>query len=316
MSPITSPSASVCIPVYNGERFLAQTIRSVLSQTYRDFELVLLDNASTDRTAEIVASFTDPRIRVERNTATVPQAANFNRAVDHCRTPLVKLVCADDLLSPRCLEFQVPPMVADPRIALVASRRDMIDESGRVIAPRRGMGGLSGMHSKVDVVRQVVRNGGNPLGEPAGVMFRREDFHAVGGWQAEHSYLLDLDLWIRLLRRGEFFGLRESLAAFRIGSETVTASGDRPMYDAHRAFVHDLATAPEFEVRPVDRLVGRVTRPAARLRRRTLYKVSAFAAQRSGDAAAWRVPLPRSADRDGSVHSGRRPEPTRKGSAT
>ena len=224
-------------------------------------------------------------------------------------------MCADDLLSPRCLELQVPPMVADPRIAMVASRRDMIDESGRVLAPRRGMGGLSGLHNKVEVVRRIVRNGGNPLGEPAGVMFRREDFHAVGGWQAEHSYLLDLDLWIRLLRRGELLGLRESLAAFRIGSESVTAAGDRPMYDAHRAFINDLATAPEFEVRPVDRLVGRVTRPAARLRRRTLYKVSAFAAQHTGDAAAWRVPLPRSADRDDSLHSGRRPEPTRKASA-
>jgi glycosyltransferase involved in cell wall biosynthesis len=275
--PTTSPAVSVCIPVYNGERFLAETVRSVLDQTYRDFELVLLDNASTDHTAEIAASFTDPRIRIERNPTTVPQTVNFNRVVEHCRAPLIKLVCADDLVHPQCVELQAIPMQRDPRIALVAGRRHMIDENGRVIAPRRGMSGLTGVHSGADVVRRVVRNGGNPIGEPAGAMFRREDFYAVGGWQAGNPYLLDLDLWIRLLTRGKFLGLRQTLAAFRIGSTSVTATGDRAMYDAHRAFVNDLTTAPEFDVRAVDRLVGRMSTPAARLRRRTLYRISGLA---------------------------------------
>jgi glycosyltransferase involved in cell wall biosynthesis len=275
--PTTSPAVSVCIPVYNGERFLAETVRSVLDQTYRDFELVLLDNASTDHTAEIAASFTDPRIRIERNPTTVPQTVNFNRVVEHCRAPLIKLVCADDLVHPQCLEFQAVPMQADPEIALVAGRRHMIDENSRVIAPRRGMTGLTGVHSGAEVVRRVVRNGGNPIGEPAGAMFRNDDFQAVGGWQAGNPYLLDLDLWIRLLQRGKFLGLRQTLAAFRIGSTSVSATGDRAMYDAHRAFVNELTAAPEFAVRTVDRLVGRMSTPAARLRRRTLYRISGLA---------------------------------------
>ena len=280
--PNTSPALSVCIPVYNGERFLAETVRSVLDQTYRDFELVVLNNASTDRSSEILGSFADPRIRVERNGTTVPQPENFNRAVDHCRAPLVKLVCADDLVHPRCLELQAGALRADPRLALVAGRRNMIDEDGRVLAPRRGLAGLTGVHDRSDVARRVVRNGGNPIGEPAGAMFRREDFHAVGGWQAEHPYLLDLDLWIRLLHRGQFLGLPETLAAFRIGNHTVTASGDREMYAAHREFVRDLGTAPEFDVRAVDRLVGRVSTPVARIRRRALYAMSALSERRRG----------------------------------
>jgi glycosyltransferase involved in cell wall biosynthesis len=309
MSPITSPSASVCIPVYNGERFLAETIRCVLNQTYRDFELVVLDNASTDRTRTITASFTDPRIRVERNSATVPMVVNFNRAVQHCRAPLIKMVCADDLVYPRCLELQIPPMQADPRITLVAGRRDMIDEHGRVIAPRRGINGLAGVHSGIEVARRVVRDGGNPLGEPGGAMFRREDFDAVGGWQAGNPYMNDLDLWVRLLRRGKFLGLRDTLAAFRIAGGSVTAGGDREMYDAHRALVDDLAAAPEFDVRVVDRLVGRMARPAARLRRRALYQISGMAARRTGDAVAMQLPMPRSGDQDAQTE--RRPEPTR-----
>ena len=109
-----TPSVSVCIPVYNGEKFLAETMRSVLDQTYRDVELVILDNASTDATGDIARSFGDQRIRVERNASTVPQAENWNRAVQLSRAPLVKVVCADDLLHPRCVEFQVGPMEADP----------------------------------------------------------------------------------------------------------------------------------------------------------------------------------------------------------
>jgi glycosyltransferase involved in cell wall biosynthesis len=281
MYPTSSPSVSVCIPVYNGERFLAETIRSVLEQTYRDFELVVLDNASTDRSGAIARSFGDARIRVERNAVTVAQVENFNRAVRHCRAPLVKLVCADDLLHPRCLELQVEPMEADPGIALVAARRHMIDDSSRVIVPRRGLSGLTGLHTGTDVARRVVRNGGNPIGEPAGAMFRLEDFVAVGSWQAARPYLLDLDLWFRLLNRGDFLGLPETLAAFRIGSESVTAGGDEAMYDDQRQFVDGLAAAPELGVRPIDRLVGRMAIPAARLRRRALYRVSRLAAGRS-----------------------------------
>ena len=92
------PEVSVCVPVYRGEAFLAETIHSVLSQTFEDFELVLLDNASTDETPHIARSFGDPRLRIVTNATTLSQPDNWRRAVELCRAPLVKLVCADDLL--------------------------------------------------------------------------------------------------------------------------------------------------------------------------------------------------------------------------
>ena len=109
------PSVSVCIPVYNGERFLAETIRSVLDQTYRDFELVVLDNASTGRHRPHRPVLRRPRVRVETNPTTIPQPENWRDAVRLCRAPLIKLLCADDLLHPRCLEYQVGPMDGRPR---------------------------------------------------------------------------------------------------------------------------------------------------------------------------------------------------------
>ena len=109
------PSVSVCIPVYRGEQFLAETIRSVLDQTYRDFELVILDNASPDDSGRIARSFGDRRIRIETNATTLPQPENWREVVRLCRGPLIKLVCADDLLHPRCLEYQVGPDGGRPR---------------------------------------------------------------------------------------------------------------------------------------------------------------------------------------------------------
>ena len=190
-------------------------------------------------------------------------------------------MCADDLLHPRCLELQVAPMEADPGLALVASRRHMIDEHSRIIVPRRGLGGLVGVHSGVEVARRVVRNGANPIGEPGNVLFRRDDFAAAGGWRSDLPPVMDLDLWMRLLQYGEFLGLPETLAAFRIGAtpsrpptraRSTTRSGRSPT---------ELGNSALFQVRGIDLAVGRMLAPVGRFRRRTLYAMSRKAAKRA-----------------------------------
>jgi glycosyltransferase involved in cell wall biosynthesis len=268
------PSVSVCLPVYNGERFLAETIRSVLDQTYRDFELVVLDNGSTDESGAVARSFGDPRIRIERNRETLPQADNWNRIVELTRRPLVKVVCADDLLHPRCLELQVAPMDADPGLAVVAARRHMIDEQSRVIVPRRGLKGLVGVHTGVEVARRVVRSGSNPIGESNNVLFRRDDFFTVGGWKADRSNVMDIDLWLRLLQLGDFLGLPETLAAFRIASGTISSRSDEELYAQQRELIEEIGESPYFQVRRIDLTVGRLLAPAGRARRRALYTLS------------------------------------------
>jgi len=279
------PSVSVCIPVYNGEAFLAETIRSLLDQTFRDFELVILENASRDDSARIAGSFRDPRIRVERNRETLPQPQNWNRAVQLCRAPLVKLVCADDLLHPRCLELQVPPLRDDPSPAVVASRRHMIDEQSRVIVPRRGLGGgLVGTHSGSEVARRVIRNGANPIGEPGNVLFRHEQFVTAGGWRTDRRLIMDLDCWMRLLQYGDFLGVPETLAAFRIQRGSVSAENEQAIYDEQRMLTDELADSGAFEIRGLDRTLGRLSAPLGRARRKALFRVSQLAARRD-DAA-------------------------------
>ncbi len=274
------PSVSVCIPVYRGEQFLAETIRSVLDQTYRDFELVVLDNASPDDSGRIARSFGDHRIRVETNLTTLPQPENWREAVRLCRAPLIKLVCADDLLHPRCLEYQVGPMEADPGLAVVAARRHMIDERSRVLVPRRGLIGLTGVRSSVEVARHVVRSGANPIGEPGGVLFRRAHYFAVGGWRPDHRFVMDLDLWIRLLQHGEFLGLPETLAAFRIGQDSLSADNEATIYAEQKAYIEELGATPHLQVRASDMLMGRMRAPLGRARRRALFRMSRSAARR------------------------------------
>jgi len=107
----TAPLVSVLTPVYNGERYLAECIESVLRQTYPHWEYVIVDNASTDRTPEIIAGYAarEPRIRVHRNPELVPVVANHNIALRHIAPEAAwcKFVSADDLLFPECLEKMV-----------------------------------------------------------------------------------------------------------------------------------------------------------------------------------------------------------------
>ncbi|WP_168172085.1 glycosyltransferase family 2 protein [Pseudonocardia alni] len=283
------PSVSVCIPVHNGEAYLAETIRSVLEQTWRDFELVVLENGSTDASWEIATSFRDPRIRVERNRQTLPQGDNWNRAVELCRAPLVKLVCADDLLHPRCLELQVPPMRDDPSLSVVASRRHMIDEQSRVIVPRRGLGGgLVGLHSGSEVARRVIRNGANPIGEPGNVLFRHEQFVTAGGWRPERRFIMDLDLWMRLLQYGDFLGVPETLAAFRIARGSVSSEFEQQISEEQQLLFDELGDSGVFDVRPIDVRIGRLALPLGRARRKALFKVSRIAARKDDKLIAER----------------------------
>ncbi|MEL6981136.1 MAG: glycosyltransferase family A protein, partial [Actinomycetota bacterium] len=115
------PRVSVCVPAYRAERFLAATIESVLDQTYADWELIVLDNASPDRTGEIARSYDDPRIRVLSNRDTLPLADNWNAVAAQATAPYLKLLCADDLIGPDCLASEVAVLDREPDVVMVAS---------------------------------------------------------------------------------------------------------------------------------------------------------------------------------------------------
>lgn len=125
MSIGNTPVVSVVTPVHNTAEYLAECIESVLAQSFRNFEYVVLDNCSTDASRAIAERYAaaDPRIRVEHNDVLLPQVPNYNRALtlisNHTR--YVKIVQADDVIYPHCLEDMVAFADAHPSVALVGS---------------------------------------------------------------------------------------------------------------------------------------------------------------------------------------------------
>ena len=115
---------TVGLPVYNSARYVRQSLDSLLAQTFRDFVLIISDNASTDGTAEICEQYaaTDPRVRYFRNDANIGNPRNFNRIAELTETRYLKWSTADDSWEPRFLELAFEVMESDPTIALVIRR--------------------------------------------------------------------------------------------------------------------------------------------------------------------------------------------------
>jgi glycosyltransferase involved in cell wall biosynthesis len=211
-----TPTVSVCIPAYRAAPFISATIESVLSQTLRDLEVVIVDDASPDDTDAAVQRHNDPRIRFERNATRLGVEANWNRVVALARGRYVKVLGHDDILRPDCLVRQVEIMEAHPQVAIVAGRRNIIDERGRVVLRSRGLPGLSGFVPSAEALRRNVRCGGNLFGEPVAVMLRRELIEQCGWFSGARPYMIDVDYWCRMLNLGPLYAQDEIVGSFRV----------------------------------------------------------------------------------------------------
>lgn len=207
---------SVCIPVYNGADHLRETLESVLTQSLEAVEVVVVDNASTDATSQILSEFSDDRLRVIRNDSTVSVYENWTRAVSATRGKYVKVLAADDLLHPTCLERQLEAFEAHgDGVALVASQRSILNEHGNVLIPHRGLGRLSGRVDGEHAIARCVRRGTNIFGEGAAVLARGDLIRSALPWPSDYPYMTDLVMWFRLLEQGDLVAIREPLASFR-----------------------------------------------------------------------------------------------------
>lgn len=129
------PRISVGLPVYNGEPFLVQALEALLSQTFADFELIICDNASTDRTEAICREYAarDPRIRYLRHPRNIGVNRNFNHCVEEARAPYFRWAASDDLCAPTLLEKLVAVLDARPDVVLAYPGSREIDEIGRTV---------------------------------------------------------------------------------------------------------------------------------------------------------------------------------------
>ena len=128
----SNPRVSIGLPVYNGEAYLSQAIESILAQSYPDFELIISDNASTDRTAEICKSYSDPRIRYTRNETNLGGSKNFALVFEYSRGEYFRWAADDDVLEPDFLERCVEVLDRDPTVVSCFSRMKIIDSTSEI----------------------------------------------------------------------------------------------------------------------------------------------------------------------------------------
>jgi glycosyltransferase involved in cell wall biosynthesis len=210
-----APLVSVLVPVFNGERFLAECLDSVLDQDFEDLEVLLGDDGSTDGSGALIQRYAklDSRIRWWRNPRNLGIGGNFNTCLAGARGRYMKYVLQDDkLLRASAVRRMVEVLEADPSISLVVSATLLIDEHSRAMRERycfRESGAWDGK----EVILHCLEQNANKIGEPSLAMFRREQ--AGAGYDVRFKQLLDLDFWFSLLEQGRFFNIAEPLCAFR-----------------------------------------------------------------------------------------------------
>lgn len=219
-----SLTVSVVVPVHNGMPHLPATLASIVGQTRPADEIVVLENGSTDGTAEWLDEHAPAGVRVVRQESLVDAGTNWTDAIALATGDLVKLVCADDVLEPTALQVQAAQLAHHPDAVLAASMRSVVDDVGRVVVKRRGLMGLRGEVPGRAAVRTACLVGSNPFGEPSAVMFRREALAAELPWDASLGYVIDLDMYSRVLQHGSLVVARVPLARFRLATGSWSSS--------------------------------------------------------------------------------------------
>ena len=267
-----TPRVSVVVPAFNNERYIGETISSILEQTFTDFELIVADHSSTDNTlAEVKGFVADPRVQVLSTPAGGGAKRNWDRVCEAASGELIKLVCGDDLIYPSMLAEQVAAFDAHPSAVLVASKRTLVDAHGKTLVRARGLAGLSGSVSGRVAARRAVVAGANIFGEPACVMMKRAELEAIDWWDNTQPYLIDEATYISVALRGDVVAIPKALAAFRInaGQWSVRLATQQAAQAA--AFHHRLQASHDGLLSDWDVRIGNVRALATSFMRRAVY---------------------------------------------
>lgn len=224
------------MPAYQAAAHLEQTLASVWAQDFEDFELVVVEDGSSDCTADVLATQGDPRLRLFRHRRNLGQAQTVAETVAHARADLVKFLDSDDLLRRDCLGRMVEALDAHPDASFAFCRRDLLVERPEDAATRdwiERFGELHGAFGRLGEIndgRLLLRRyldgllADNWVAEPAGVMARRADVVAVGGYNRRLRQNNDVDLWVRLMARGNVVFIDEPLYTYRLAFSGVTGN--------------------------------------------------------------------------------------------
>lgn len=220
-----SPLVSICIPTYNAEAFIAETIAAALAQTYAPIEIIISDDGSSDRTVEIARQLLDGK-GVGFKLSTHERfgiAANWNTCITMSEGKYVKFLFQDDTIAPDCVAQMVELAEQDPEIGLVFARRDIINSDGTqldrlYVDITKGWTNLSAIQSGQSLLAdpKLLEPPFNKIGEPTAVSIAKAVFDKVGLFDLNLVQVLDLDMWLRIMQHYKIGYIDRSLAGFRV----------------------------------------------------------------------------------------------------
>jgi glycosyltransferase involved in cell wall biosynthesis len=230
---VNPPLVSICTPTYHRPVLLERAIRSVLAQTFQNFEIVITDNSENEESTEVVRRFNDPRIRYYHNGGNIGWLENIKRVTDLAKGRYLVLLLDDDLLKPRALELMLAAFGKHPSVGVVMAPMELIDSNDRRIFPRFYL--VRKMHyryrfqvgdgfvERAKVLKEFLVHD-YPCCVPSGVMYRVEAIRGAGGFDLKSDFALDLDLEMRIAIHHDFYYIDQVLSSFRYTPASVTSA--------------------------------------------------------------------------------------------
>lgn len=217
------PTLSVVVPTYNAAQYVAEAVSSVLSQDFTDFELLLIDDGSTDDTTSVVSQFVyDPRIRILRNERNMGLIATLHRAYSECRAPLIARMDADDICMPDRFSRQVAFLGDHPEVSILGGAIRFFGN----VAPNVFV--FPSLHADIHPAMLFYC----PLAHPA-LMFRRELLdQGLIHYDDAFRYAEDYHLWSRLLLKVKAANLPETVLNYRLHAKQVSSDSSDKQYAA------------------------------------------------------------------------------------
>lgn len=248
------PKVSVLIPVYNGERHLAECLESVLAQDFTDLEILLADDGSSDGSSKIIETFAarDARIRWWKNPRNLGLTANANVCIRAAQGEYLKFVHQDDkLLSASAIQKLVAALDAHPTASLAGSRQHVTGTNSRPTIFSNRSGCFDGRQM---IVTSLERNT-NLIGQPTLTLFRRRQ--AQRGFDERFTGFMDFEMWCHLLEQGDYAYLAEPLATWRVHQHHQTARADVSKVSAHEhlRFMEIYYSKPWLQAAATDRML-------------------------------------------------------------
>jgi glycosyltransferase involved in cell wall biosynthesis len=205
---------SVLMSVYNGERFLREAVESILSQTWTDFEFIIVDDGSTDGSVEIVESYADTRLRLVHNNRNLGLSQSLNRGLEEAGGRYVARMDADDISLPERFERQMSFMDAHPEVGACGTWAKDIDDSGQIVAEHRTI-----VDKRLDCYYWIP----SPIVHPT-AMIRTELLKRLK-YNPDVRYAQDFNLWLRIVKAGfKLANLAEFLFLYRVHPMSISES--------------------------------------------------------------------------------------------